>query len=194
MRSWRMNGWRIGLMACGLSAAGCGGGGEQMSTSGDPEADRRAEMRVGSDSGGGANTAPQKTLYERLGGQAGVEALVDDMTARVIADPRVNFDRRNVSKGWLGGSVKPWEASPGNIERFKLHMVEFISVAAGGPAEYTGKDIRTVHKGMNITNSEFDAMVGDIKTSMERLKIGRREMRDLLAVIETTRKQVVEKQ
>jgi hypothetical protein len=47
---------------------------------------------------------------------------------------------------------------------------------------------------MKISNSEFDAMVGDIKVSMDRLRIPSREKRDLMAIIETTRKEIVEKQ
>ena len=55
------------------------------------------------------------------------------------------------------------------------------------------RDIGAVHKGMKISNNEFDAMVGDIKASMDRLKVPTREQRDLLAIVETTRKQIVEK-
>ncbi len=54
--------------------------------------------------------------------------------------------------------------------------------------------MHTVHKGMKISNTEFDAMVGDIKTSMERLNLRNREKRDLLAIVETVRKEIVEKQ
>jgi ribosomal 50S subunit-associated protein YjgA (DUF615 family) len=46
---------------------------------------------------------------------------------------------------------------------------------------------------MRISNNEFDAMVGDIKASMDKLGTATREKRDLLAIIETTRKQIVEK-
>jgi hemoglobin len=72
-------------------------------------------------------------------------------------------------------------------------MIEFLTLAAGGPSQYTGRDMTAVHKGMRITNTEFDAMIGDIKVSMDKVGIGRREMRELLAILETTRKQVVEK-
>jgi hypothetical protein len=51
-----------------------------------------------------------------------------------------------------------------------------------------------VHKDMRISNAEFDAMVGDAKASLQRLGFGAREQRDLLAIFETTRKQVVERQ
>ena len=176
-----------------LIAAGCWGGGEsQPPASGDPEADQRAEMRVESEDGKGGGAARAGTLFERLGGEQGVRAIVDDMAERVIADPRVNFERKDVDQGWLAGEYKAWKPTPEHVEAFKRRMVEFISVAAGGPAEYTGREMESVHKGMRITNNEFDAMVGDIKASMDRLGIGAREKKDLLAIIETTRKQIVE--
>lgn len=170
---------------------GCGSSGDsQTSGSGDPEADRRAELRVGSDDG----SAKPRTLYERIGGREKIAQIVDDVTERAIADPRVNFSRANVERTFLGSKPPVWQATAENIDRLKQHLTEFLTLAAGGPADYSGRDMREVHKGMRITNTEFDAMVGDIKMSMERLGVKAREQREMLAVIETTRKQVVEKQ
>ena len=188
--------WTVGFMALVLAVAGMQMGGcatdqeAQVPASGDPAADQRAQQRVGSDNG----TVPEKdrTLYERLGSASGISALVDDMTARIIADPRVNFERHNVRTSVLGTKYKAWQPTPENIEVLKKHLTEFISLAAGGPATYTGRDMSVVHKSMKITNSEFDAMIGDIKVSMDNLRVASREKRDLLAVIETTRKQIVE--
>jgi hemoglobin len=182
----------------GLAVPGCGfgkSGDDEMPTSGDPEADRRADMRVGSDDDRKKGSEKDdRTLYERLGGGAGISKIVDDVTDRSLADPRVNFERKDIDTKWIGGKYEPWQPTPENVERFKRHMVEFLTLASGGPAEYTGREMRIVHKGMNISNSEFDAMVGDIKISMDKLGIASREKRDLLAIIETTRKQIVEKQ
>ncbi len=109
----------------------CGGGSSAtQATSGDPEADRRAELRVGSDDG--KSGKDDRTLYDRLGGQDTLVKLVDDVTARVIADPRVNFERENVSS-FLGAKHAAWHPTPENVDQFKQHMVEFLSLAAGGP-------------------------------------------------------------
>ncbi|MGH7244178.1 MAG: group I truncated hemoglobin [Phycisphaerales bacterium] len=173
-----------------LTLSGCGSSGSAPAASGDPEADRRAELRVGAD----GKKSDSRTLYDRLGGEPGIAAIVDDMTDRVIADPRVNFERKNVKTNWVGSQYKSWQPTPESVQSFKVHMVQFLSLAAGGPTQYTGRDMATVHKGMRITNNEFDAMVGDIKASMDRLGIAAPEKRDLLAIVETTRKQIVEKQ
>jgi hemoglobin len=194
MRTFLTNGrmqrvWGV-LVITALFAAGCVGNGESsVPASGDPEADRRAEERIGGDIERGGGERP---LYQRLGGEEAITAIVNDMADRVIADPRVNFERKNVNRNWLGVDYKPWEPTPENVAQFRRHMVEFLTLASGGPAEYAGRDMRTVHKGMRITNNEFDAMVGDIKTSMDNLGFAAREKRDLLAIIETTRKQIVE--
>lgn len=85
MRSKRsFVGWAtVGIIAV---AAGCGAGGNRSSGSatGDPEADRRADLRVGGDGRGPALT---ETLYSRLGGDEAITRFVDDFTMRVIADP-----------------------------------------------------------------------------------------------------------
>jgi hemoglobin len=185
------------LMFLALTLGGCMAEGErerEIATSGDPEADLRAEQRIGSARDDDKDDGEEdRTLYERLGGADNIRALVDDMTARVIADPRVNFERKDVSTNPFGGEYKPWNPTTENVDGFKHHMVEFLTLAAGGPAEYTGRDMRSVHEGMKITNNEFDAMVGDLKASMDKLGLGTREQRDVLAIIETTRKQIVEK-
>lgn len=175
-----------------LPLAGCSGGNQEdaVPSSGNPEADRRAEMRVESE--GPTKKGEGSTLYERIGGEPILTAIVDDMTSRVLADPRVNFERKDVKTGWLGGTYEPWVPTHTNVTHFKARMVEFLTLAAGGPVKYRGRDLRESHKGMKITNNEFDAMVGDIKTSMDKLEIAPREKRDLLAIIETTRKQIVE--
>lgn len=185
------------LVAAVLALAGCGGSDSRgPAESGNPEADRRAEARIGSEEerARGADNRTPEPLYDRLGGREAIVALVDDFAARAIADPRVNFERRNVRTNWVGKKYVAWEPTPQNVDRFKLHMIEFVSLAAGGPAEYTGRDMGAVHRGMRITNNEFDALVGDLKASMDRRGFARRETRDLLAVIETTRKEIVEKE
>ena len=180
------------VVSLALVIAGCGGGSREpeLPSSGDPEADFRADQRVGDDKR--SKDERERTLYERLGGAKGITALVDDAIARVIADPRVNFERKDVRRNIFMAKYKPWPPTAENIDRFKRHMVEFLTLAAGGPAEYTGRELRIVHDGMLITNHEFDAMVGDIKASLDKLGFAAAEQRDLLAIIETTRKQIVE--
>jgi hemoglobin len=182
----------VAIAAASLALVGCAGGDHEneVPTSGDPEADRRADIRVDAD--GSKKDVASKTLYERIGGAEVLAAIVDDMTTRVLEDPRVNFERKDITTNWVGSKRDPWVPTHTNVTHFKARMVEFLTLAAGGPVQYRGRDLRESHKGMKITNNEFDAMVGDIKTSMDKLAIPAREKRDLLAIVETTRKQIVE--
>lgn len=164
------------------------GANKKPTASGSPAADLRASQEVKGQEADEIN----RSLFERLGGEKVITAIVDDMAERVIADPRVNFARKNVETGWFDEKYEPWKPTHKNIKRFKKQMVAFLSLATGGPVEYTGRDMKTVHENMKITNNEFDAMVGDIKASMDRLGIAAQEKRELLAIVETTRKQIVE--
>jgi hemoglobin len=150
---------------------------------------------------GRTNEAAQATnklsLYERLGGQAGISNLVADFTQRALDDPRVNWSRQGVTHGGITllhkGKSETWNPSPENVEQLKKHMVEFLALATGGPAQYTGKQIEAAHADMQISNPEFDAAIGDLKASLDVLKIPNKEQKELLAIVESTRPQIVTK-
>ncbi len=149
---------------------------------------------------GNTNQAAQATnklaLYDRLGGQAGISNLVTDFTQRALDDPRVNWTRQGVSRGGFSlhkGKPEMWDPTPENVQKVKKHLVEFLALATGGPAEYTGKQIEAAHADMRISNPEFDAAMGDLKASLDRLKIPNKEQKELLAIVESTRPQIVTK-
>jgi len=182
-------------------------------TSGSREADQRAEQRVAKDQqlrgesgkssdrsagGAGANDAAdnsKKSLFVRLGGEQGLTAIVDDFITRALADPRVNWERKGVKRSALSLKWKrsvDLNLSPDDIARLKLHMVQFLSLATGGPPTYEGREMRQVHEGLVITNPEFDAAVGDLKATLDKLGTATPEQKELLSIIESTRPQVVE--
>lgn len=203
------------------AAAGCAGGKtetkkEKFFTSGSKEADQRASQRVAQDAQIAASTSGEKkrqgkteldgsgaavtaevkqTLFERLGGDQGIIKIVDDFTPRVLQDPRVNWERKGVKRGGFSllrdKEVPTWQPTPQNIARLKKHMGQFLALATGGPAKYEGKEMRSAHAEMRITNPEFDAVIGDLKATLDRLQIANQEQKELLAVIESTRPQIV---
>lgn len=179
---------------------------EDFFTSGSPDADRRAEKSAPpqkndskksssaqKDAKPGEPVEEQKTLYERLGETAGIKRIVDDFLQRVLQDPRVNWSRRGVAKkGWFGSKeADEWQATPENINRLKLHFIQFISLAAGGPTKYEGKPIKPSHLPMQISKAEFDATIGDLKATLDSLNIPNPEQKDLLSIFESTRQQIV---
>jgi len=173
-------------------------------TSGSNEADQRADQRMAQAdqlSGGGgigsAITGSEKSLYDRLGGQQGLAAIADDFVTRAMADPRVNFTRKGVIQGGLSihrDRSMEWNPTPEEIKTLKLHLAQFFALASGGPTKYEGQPMKESHANMHISNAEFDAAVGDLKATLDKLKIANTEQKELLAVAETTRAQIVEEQ
>lgn len=127
---------------------------------------------------------PQKSLYERLGGVTGIEAVVNEFIARGSVNPKVNFSRQ--------GMPRTWSATPENVALLKAHLVQFMASVTGGSEIYEGKDMVTAHAGMKITNAEFDALAGDLKASLDQLQVPSPESDELLSLIESTRSAVVE--
>lgn len=145
-----------------------------------PSGKEKAETRASS-----ATAPAARSLYERLGGEPALRAVVDDFVARGAANPKVNFTR--------AGKPNEWEATPQNVQTLKQRLVEFIGSATGGPQVYHGKDMVTVHTGMQITDAEFDALAADLKASLDKFDVPPGEQQELLTIVEGTRSAIVGK-
>jgi hemoglobin len=142
----------------------------------------------------GARVEGKLALFDRLGGQPGISNIVADFLPRALQDPRVNWPRKGVRRGNIFGGKNEsgqWQATPQNAAVLHKHLVEFLTLATGGPAQYSGKEMKSAHDGMRISNPEFDAAIGDLKASLDRLQIPNKEQKELLAIVESTRSQVV---
>jgi hemoglobin len=128
---------------------------------------------------GPAARAQEKSLYERLGGEPAIAAVVDDLTSRAAANPKVNFLR--------GGKFASID-----VPLFKKHLVNMVAAATGGPQKYTGRDMKTTHKGMGISDAEFDALAEDLVASLDKFKVPAREKGELLKIVASTRADIVE--
>jgi hemoglobin len=117
---------------------------------------------------------PQKSLYDRLGGQPAITAVVDDFVGNVAGDTRIN--------GFFGRT---------DIPRLKRLLVEQICQASGGPCTYTGRDMRTTHKGMAITDAQFNALVEDLVKSLDKFKVPDKEKGELLSTLGSLKPQIV---
>ena len=133
------------------------------------------------------SAAGGKSLYDRLGGKGAITKVVDHMVDNAAKDPAVNFDRKNPPH------PRTWDATGPNVTKLKARLVEFVSVAAGGPVEYKGADMTTAHTGMGITNQEFDALAKHLKAALDEYKVGAKEQQELLAAVEGTRGAIVGK-
>jgi hemoglobin len=141
------------------------------------------EVRATLNSSGGKTPAAGKaaTLWDRLGGAKGVSRVVDDFVALAVPDPKVDFTR--------GGKYKLDDLAVADV---KKTIIELISANTGGPLKYTGKPMKELHQGMGITNAEFDAAAADLKKALDKNGVKADAARELLAVVESTRKDIVE--
>lgn len=109
------------------------------------------------------------TLYKRLGGREGIALVVDDFVANAVADPRI--------KNRFAG-LKPPE-----VARLKSNLADQICQATGGPCSYLGKDMKTAHQGMNITEAEWNATVEALVKALDKHKVGAKEREELLTLL-----------
>jgi hemoglobin len=206
----------LGLLWCiaSMFTAGCGdmpqNKDKDFFTSGNREADQRADQRMvqheqlTGDTNNADTTSTKsqavlaegkKPLYDRLGGSVGIKLIVEDFVTRALNDPRVNIQRIGIKRGGFSihhNQSMEWDASPENIALLKLYMEQFMSLSTGGPTKYNGENLKTVATNMHFTNPNFDAAMGDLKASLDKLQIANQEQKELLSVMETTRDQIVE--
>ena len=121
------------------------------------------------------STAP--TLYERMGGAPAVEKIVDDVIDRTAADPRTERSFREVK-----------------MSRLKEKLREQICNVAGGPCKYTGDPMNEVHKGLKITEAEWNLMVQFLRESLERAGVRDAEKNELLRILAPMKRDIVKGQ
>ena len=116
----------------------------------------------------------EPTLYERIGGEENV---------RKIATTLFDTHAKN----------KTINARYVNSDREKVIQLvfEFLCSATGGPQEYTGRDMLTTHRGMNISEEEFMAVLDDILIALQTNGIGQREQEELLLANYNLRRDIV---
>lgn len=115
------------------------------------------------------------SLYERLGGKSAITAVVDEFVGNVASDNRING-----------------RFATTNIPRLKQHLVDQICSATGGPCVYTGRDMKTTHAGMGISNADFAALVEDLVAALNTFKVAPREQQELLALLAPMKADIVE--
>lgn len=128
-----------------------------------------------------AQSAPAKTesLYKRLGGYDALAAVTDDFLGRLASDPQLGRFFVGQSKDSLG--------------KIRQHIVDFLCQATGGPCVYHGRDMKTAHAGLKITDSDWDVMVKHLNATMAKFNVPAKEQADVLAAVGPLKADIVEK-
>lgn len=116
------------------------------------------------------------SLYQQIGGKAAIDAAVELFYTKVLADERVKHYFDDI-----------------NMTRQKRKQKEFISMALGAPTKYTGADLRTAHKDLKptLTDMHFNAIAENLKATLTELKVDQALIAKVLAIVETTRADVL---
>ena len=123
--------------------------------------------------------AQEKSLYQRVGGYDALAAVVDDFVGRLVTDKQ--FERF-----FVGHSVD-------SKKRIRQHILDQFCAATGGPCVYTGRDMKTSHMGLGITEAEWDAAAKHLVASLDKFKVPEKEKGELLAFVVSLKKDIVEK-
>ncbi len=121
----------------------------------------------------------QKSLYERLGGYDDVTTFVNDLLPRLQADSQLGRFWQN--RGDDG------------IAREKQLLIDFLCSSAGGPMYYTGRDMKTSHKGMRISDNDWSVFLQHAGATMEALQIPKQECDDVGAFVLSLKEDIVER-
>ncbi len=121
----------------------------------------------------------QQSLYKRLGGYDAIAAVVDDFVQRLATDPQIG-------RFFQGHSQS-------SLKKIRQLVVDQLCEATGGPCYYTGRDMKTAHAGMGISESEWDASVKHLVATLDKFKVPEKEKNEVLGAISTMKDQIVEK-
>ncbi len=118
--------------------------------------------------------AEQKTLFEKIGGMAAVDAAVDIFYEKVLAD-------KTISHFFTGTDMKL------QIRKQKA----FLAYAFGAPTEYTGKNMRDAHAHMKLTEDHFNAVAGHLLATLQQLNVPEDLIDEVMTIAGSTKNDVL---
>lgn len=119
----------------------------------------------------------EEALYERLGGYDAINAVVNGLLPRLMADAQLGRFWQN--RGLDG------------IAREKQLLIDFLCSSAGGPLFYTGRTMAVTHKGMGITESDWAIFISHLQSALQEFELPEQEYAEVLAFIGSTKTDIV---
>ena len=121
----------------------------------------------------------EKTLYARLGGYDAIAAVSDNLLPRLMSDERLG-------RFWA-------HRGEDGLRREKQLLIDFLCSCAGGPLLYTGRDMKTSHKGMRITEDDWAAFLGHLNATLDEFQVPANEREEVLAFVQSTKADILER-
>jgi len=124
------------------------------------------------------------TLYDRLGGGPTIYAIADNLIETTMADPRVNLERI--------GHEHQWKETPDHIAVLKMYWAQYLGMLCDGPQMYEGRNMLVLHRGMKISQAEWDAFMEDLAKVVSKPHISEADQRELLKRVGGTHDAIVD--
>ena len=115
------------------------------------------------------------TLYERLGSQEGITRISRELIKNHLGNPLVKTRYQNID----------------NMDRLEQRVIEFFCAGAGGPQSYSGQDMLTTHRGMNVSEQEFITVIDDAMNALETCGIDTPTRNEVLAILWSLKGEVI---
>jgi hemoglobin len=125
----------------------------------------------------GEKATAERTLYQRLGGREGIALVVDDFVATAVANPQIGERFKGLQ--------------PAQVFKLKSNLSDFICDATSGPCAYVGRDMKTVHTGMKLTDADWHACVDSLGAALDKNKVPEKEKVELLGALGPLMKDIV---
>jgi hemoglobin len=122
----------------------------------------------------------EQSLYQRIGGANAIAMVVDRFSDEVVKNPKLN----------VNPALKEWNSS-GQLPGLKFMRTLWICHEAGGPFQYTGKDMHEAHKDLHLTSEEFDEVGAEIAKALDHFRVPEPEKQEVLAAIVARKTEVV---
>ena len=119
-----------------------------------------------------------KTLYERLGGYDAIAGVANDLVTRLNNDTQLG-------RFWA-------HRGEDGVERERQLLIDFLCERAGGPVYYRGREMLLAHRGMKISESDWNVFLGHAAATLAKFKVPESEQRDVVAFVQSLKKEIVE--
>jgi hemoglobin len=125
---------------------------------------------------GTSSAVAEERLFFRIGGEAKLKAAVDELVDVILKDERINFAFADT-----------------DLSKFKHLLYTQLCELAAGPCIYDGRDMRTAHQRLPLTNAHFNALTEDLYIALDRVGVSYRLQNELIALLAPMQRDVVKK-
>ena len=123
-------------------------------------------------------SSDKQTLYERLGGYDAITAVANDLLPRLNADPQLG-------RFWA-------HRGEDGVKREKQLLIDFLCTSTGGAMYYRGRDMVLTHRGMRISESDWNVFLGHAGATLAKFEVPEAEQREVVAFVQSLKKGIVE--